>query len=282
MLRLQEFSLHISRPTVDFDSKVVPLLRRMSNMKKLTLSFRVRRRSSFIDGIYLKNEVLNFMPNLNKFIFDIVCDDSRINSDYKPSADYIRRTFIENGFDTNCYIDYYRNALARCHIYSLPFTMERIHYITSRFPGGIFMNVRILRVVDIARSFEYTFFVKISRSFPMLSQLSVSNTIERLEKPSWIWNKSKELSSIIVFPHLTELILHDIHIDYVEQFLLNYNTRLPLLNKLHVDYEHLLIVTNNFTRHETRINCSKVETLIFNNRIHLAHSKDFYFYFPSF
>jgi hypothetical protein len=253
----------------------------MSNMKKLTLCFRVRRRSSFIDGTYLRNEVLNFMPNLNRFQFDIVCDSSIINSDYKPSSDYIRCTLIENGYDADCYIDYYTDEYARCHIYSLPFTMDRIHYITSRFPGGTFINVRILRFSDLLRSFKHTFFVKISRSFPMLSKLTVSNSTERIEKPSWTWTKSKQTSSIIEYPHLTELRLDDVHIDYVEQFLSNLNTRLPSLNELYVKYEHLVSVTNNFTRNATRINCSKLKTIIFNERIHLAHSKDFYLYFPS-
>ncbi len=70
----------MNRPTRAFDSKAVPFLRRMLNLEKLTLSFRVRRRISFIDGIYLKNEVLRFMIKLNRFDFDIVCDDSTMNS----------------------------------------------------------------------------------------------------------------------------------------------------------------------------------------------------------
>jgi hypothetical protein len=281
LLKLQCFSLYLYRPTVDFDNKVVPLLRRMSNMEKLTLSFRVRRRTSFIDGTYLINEVLSHVSRLHTFMFDIVSETTTINAHFNPSRDDIRRTFIEGRHDVDCYIDYFTDEIGRCHVYSLPFTMERIHHITSRFPGGMFINVRVLRVFDILRSFENTFFVKISRSFPLLSSLIVSNTIERIEKPSWLWKKSKEASSITEFSHLVELILDNVHIDYVEQFLSSSNTRLPCLNTLHVKYEHLVTVTNNFTRNATRINCAKLKRIIFDEVIHLVHSRDFYLYFPS-
>ena len=252
----------------------------MFNLEKLTLSFCVRRRILFIDGIYLKSEVLSLMSKLNRFQFDISCDRTIVDSTSKPTSDFIRRTFIENGYDADCYIDNPRDDIGRYHIYSLPFTMDRIHSIKSRFPGGNFVNVRILRVWDLDRSFEHAFFVKISRSFPMLSELTVSNTIERLGKPSWALTKSKQLPSIIEFPHLIELHLLHVHIDYVEQFLSNFNTHVPSLNKLYMKYQHLVSVTNNFTRNETRMNCSRLKTIIFDKPIHLAHSKDFYLYFP--
>ncbi len=277
-MKLREFSLFINRPTVAFDSKVVPLLRQMSNLEKLTLSFRVRRRTSFIDGVYLRNEIHNFLTKLNQFQFDIVCDEFIIRSDFKPTSDFIRRTLIENGYNADCYINYITNELARCHIYSLPFTMDRIHKITSRFPGGNFVNIRILYVFDIDRSFEHAFFLKICRSFPMLNELTVFNDIERIEKPSWTWTKSKK-TSIIQYPHLSTLNLRCAHVDYVEQFLLNSNTHLPSLHKLYVKYDHLVSVTKNFTRNETHTNCSKLKEIIFES-IHLAHSKDFYEYFP--
>lgn len=68
------------------------------------------------------------------------------------------------------------------------------------------------------------------------------------------------------------------HIDYVDQFLNETKTRLPRLTKLKVNYELLTIVTKNFTRDTTRLNCSKVKQLIV--REILVHSKDFNVYFP--
>ncbi|CAF4338237.1 unnamed protein product, partial [Adineta steineri] len=201
------------------------------------------------------------MPHLHSFIFDIVSDDTRFYVHPKPSSDDVRQTFIENGYHVDCYIDYYTDVttaeLGRCHVYSLPFTTEHIQYISSRFPGGVFGNVRVLRVVDTKRSFGKTFFAKISRSFPLLTRLTVSNTIEQVEKPSWRLKKFNETSSIITYPHLAELVLSDVHIDYVEQFLFSFNTCLPCLNSLHVQYEHLTIITENFTRDATRMNCAK-------------------------
>ncbi|CAF2907143.1 unnamed protein product [Rotaria sp. Silwood2] len=111
-------------------------------MEKLTLSFRVRRQNSFIDGIYLTNGIFNYMPHLHTFIFDIASENTMINVYPKPSSDDIRRTFIERGHHADCYIDYYTDEMSRCHVYSLPFTMERIHYITSRFSGGMLQCIQ--------------------------------------------------------------------------------------------------------------------------------------------
>ena len=197
------FSLFINRPTLAFDSKVVPLLRRMLNLEELRLSFRIRHRILFVNGIYLKSEVLHLMSKLNRFEFDISCDRTVIDSNAKPTSAFIRRTFIENGYDVDCYIDYPRNDIGQYHVYPLPFTRDRIHSIKLRFPGGNFLTVRILRVWNLDRSFEHSF-------------LTVSNTIEQLENPSWIWTRSKQSSSVIEFPHRSELYLVDVHIDYVE------------------------------------------------------------------
>lgn len=280
MARLNEFSLLINNPTVAFDSKIVPLLRQMSNLEKLTLCFRVRGRSSFIDGVYLRNEVLHSMTKLNRFEFDIVCDETFINSVFEPNREFIRRTLISNGYNGDCYVNYSpAESIGRCHLYSLPFTMNRIHRITSTFPGGNFVNVRSLRVFDLFRSFENSFFIKISHSFPMLTELSVRNNVERIEKGSWTSTKSKK-ASFIEYPHLTTLNLCCAHIDYVEQFIFNFNIHLPSLNKLYVKYDDLVSVTNNFTRNPTRTNCYKLNEVVFGKTIHVVHSKDFYEYFP--
>lgn len=249
-------------------------------MENLSLSFRVRRRTSFIDGIYLNNEVLSYMSHLHTFMCDIVCDDTFINQHIRPSPDNIRRTFIQNGHHVDCYIDHYSDEIGRCHVYSLPFTMDCIHYITSRFPGGMFLNVRVLRVRDINRSFEHAFFVKIARSFPLLHELTVSNTAEQIGRLIRHWKKSTEATSVVEYPHLVQLDLSYAHPDYVEQFLCSSNTRLPCLNKLRVKYDYLSSVTNYFTRNSTRLNCAKVKCLIFEQMICSVESREFHLYFP--
>ncbi len=159
--------------------------------------------------------------------------------------------------------------------------MERIHYITHSFPGGMFMNVRILHVFDNEHSFEHAFFVGISRSFPSLNRLTLSITTKQKEKVSQQLRQRKDLFSIAEYPRLTELKFFDVHIDYVKQFLSYLNTHLPSLLKLHVDYKHLVTVTKNFTKTTTRKNCAKVKSIIFEYELDLVHSKDFFLYFPS-
>ena len=250
-------------------------------MENLTLSFRVRRRTSFIDGIYLTNEVFSYMSHLHIFMCDIVSDETIINQHTKPSPDDIRRTFIQNGHNVDCYIDDYTEEIGRCHVYSLPFTMDDIHYITSRFPGGTFANVRVLRLRDICRSFEHSFFARIARSFPLLNELAVSNTTEQIGRSIRQLNKLIQVSSVIEYPHLAKLDLTFVHIDYVEQFLSSMNTRLPCLTKLWVRYEHLISVTNNFTRDSTRINSAKLKHIIFYEPMYSVQSREFFLYFPS-
>jgi hypothetical protein len=93
--------------------------------------------------------------------------------------------------------------------------------------------------------------------------------------------KPKKVSSIIVYPHLVELVFAPVHIDYVEQFLFELNTYLPSLSKLHVDYKHLVTVTENFTRITTRINYTRLKQITFTYGEHgVVRSKNFYSYFP--
>ncbi|CAF1220393.1 unnamed protein product [Rotaria sordida] len=86
--------------------------------------------------------------------------------------------------------------------------------------------------------------------------------------------------SVIEYSHLTSLDISHVHEDYVVQFLLETKTYLPRLTELKVNYDHLEIVTMNFTRDATRLNCSKVKQLIVINP--KLYSKEFYQYFPSF
>ncbi|CAF3397645.1 unnamed protein product [Rotaria sp. Silwood2] len=248
-------------------------------MEKLTLSLCVQGRASFIDGNYLANEILSHMLHLQTFHFDIVTQYITINEEPRPCSDSIRRTFTEAGRDTDCYVDYYLNGTGRCHVYSLPFTLERIRHISHSFPGGMFINVRILRVFDMY-PFENAFFARIALAFPLLNHLTISNAIKQKKKSSHQLENSEEESSIIEYPHLIELVFSCVHIDYVEQFLSSLNTRLPCLSKLHVQYEQLVTVTESFTRNATRINCAKLKHITFHEDVNLEHSKDFYIYFP--
>ncbi|CAF4901034.1 unnamed protein product, partial [Rotaria sp. Silwood1] len=86
------------------------------------------------------------MPRLHTFHFDIVTEYVSMNEQQpKPTPDDIRRTFTERGYHVDCYINYEFYNLGRCHVYSIPFDNERLCHITHGFPGGMFINVRVLQ-----------------------------------------------------------------------------------------------------------------------------------------
>jgi hypothetical protein len=58
----------------------------------------------------------------------------------------------------------------------------------------------------------------------------------------------------------------------------NLNTYVPRLHTLEIQYEKLVIVTNNFTNDATRHNCSQLKQLIFNELV--DYKQHFYLYFP--
>ncbi len=266
---------------VEFENQVIPILCRMSNIEKLTLAVRVKNQTSFLDGIYLNNVIISHLTHLHTFIIDFVTEDVRLHPQVMPSPDDIRRTFIQNNHNVDCYIEYHSALQGRCHVYSLPFVMERIHTITHSFPGGMFMNVRLLNIFDFEHSFEHAFFVQISRSFPSLNHLTLSITKKQTVKVSQQLRQRKDLFSIAEYSCLTELNFSRVHVDYVKQFLSYLNTHLPSLLKLHIDHKHLVTVTKNFTKRTTRKNCAKVKSIIFDYQMDPVHSKDFFLYFPS-
>jgi hypothetical protein len=240
----------------------------------------VGERSTPIDGIHLENEILIRMPVLQKFSFNIVTYNGFVDEINRQSNDDIRRTFLNKRFpQVVCYIDYHRGGRARSHIYSLPYTMDETLHICSSFSSGFSSNVRHLLLIDDLHPFEHDFFDRLSQAFPLLNILTVFTRQPQKYKRSNHTNQDKCVSSIIEFLYLTSLVIIHVHIDYVEQLLVETNTHLPRLVKLSVDYEHLAIVTENFTRAATRQNCSKLESIYFSKSI--VYSKNFYLYFAN-
>ncbi|CAF3664120.1 unnamed protein product [Rotaria sp. Silwood1] len=272
---LKCFSLMSRSEIFTYDNQIVPLLRQMTQLEKLTLSLNVYQRTTFIEGTHLNKEILSHMSHLNTFIFDIVTHIV-INDDVNQKTIVnIQSTFVQ---DIDGYIDYYPNTKHRCHIYSLPFTIEYLHHITNNFPGGIFISVRTLSIFDDILPFEHEFFKRISHSFPLLNSLTVINSQQQNEKQTRQLYNNEKLFSIIKFPHIFQLNLEYAHIDYVEQFLFDTNTYLPCLDQLQIQFEHLYIITENFTSNSTRAVCSKIKRIDFSETV--VQSKDFYLYFP--
>ena len=75
-------------------------------------------------------------------------------------------------------------------------------------------------------------------------------------------NGSEPLS-VSDYPFLNQLIIVDVHDDYIEQFLLHSKACLRDTT-LSVNYTSLERVTQRFTRDETRTYCAEISKLILN------------------
>jgi len=279
---LKCFSLKSYQSTFVYDDLIVPLLRRMSNLEILTLFLTVKNRRRFIDGNHLNNEILVHMPQLNTFTFCIRTISNINNGINWQSTEDIQQSFINKKWSqVICWADHFSNGTALSNVFSLPFTMKQMDGITNSFPGGIFPSVHSLSMLDV-RSFEHDFFSLIAQAFPSLRKLRLTNLISQIHKQQH-WqldnDNNNRNSSIIVYPHLKTLLLPNVHIDYVEEFLHDNNTYLPSLIQLHIKYEQLKTVTNNFTNNRTRRNCANLKS-IGNDEV-IVYPKDFYLYFPS-
>jgi len=253
----------------------------MKYLEKLTLYLRIQNRGTFIDSTHLQNEILFYMPHLHSFTFYI---STYNNTDdlfrYVPSQD-IQRIPINIGHQQRIanVINYSNSRQAVCSIFSLPFTFDILHDIGSTFPDTVFKYVTNLWVEDVV-PFNHEFFIRVARSFPLLDKLHVKNL--KLQSSCYINSVSSndnQSYSIAKYPYLTSLGVINGNIDNVEEFLNETNASVPCLTKLVINYNDLKIVTKNFTREETRRNCTKIKQLFLFNG--LGCRKDFYHYFPS-
>ncbi|CAF3908588.1 unnamed protein product [Rotaria sordida] len=278
--KLKQFSLTSERMTFAYDEKVVPLLRRMIHIEDLTLFLNVGRLGSinmddyinaYIDGTHLYNDVFAFMPQLHRFTFSInTC--APISNIGFPSNDDIEHSFIEKG---NRHVgSYVHNRLpiqtGQCHVFSLPYQFDT--YLLMRcnsFQGGLFNKVRSMKMFD-SYPFEHDLFEKISQHFPFLRNLTLDNEAGQDNK--------QHSSTLITFPYLEHLNIMFADADYGEQFLFEKNTRLPRLLDLHISYDTLTMITNNFTNDLARVNCSKIRHIV--TKELYVPPKDFHLYFP--
>ncbi|CAF2337364.1 unnamed protein product [Rotaria sp. Silwood2] len=274
---LKCFSLTCFCLNNEYDTQILPFFRRMSNLEELTLDIMNADRNTFVDGTQINNKILVHMPRLNKFTFHICTKTELHHLVHYLSSDDIQRTFTNIGYQHVDCILYYTAGRAICHVFSLPFVFDHLEYIGNTFSPIVFIHVISLTVHDRA-PFKHEFFVRIARFFPLLKKLHIFNFKSQTEISDKLNSLDHELCSIVEYPYLISLSLFMSHIDYVEQFLNETKTLLPRLTQLKVDYDKLTIVTENFTRDITRLNCAKVKKIIIPET--LVHSKDFYVYFP--
>ncbi|CAF4549255.1 unnamed protein product, partial [Rotaria sp. Silwood1] len=275
---LKCFSLTCDKITSQYDTTVLPLLRRMSHLEELTLFLHILGGSTFISGTHLANEILIHMRQLHTFIFYIDSLNGIVDPAVRISADDIERTFTNVKYgQVACMVDYFGSNDMIYRVFSLPTKFNRLERITNNIPNIVFNSVTHLKLQD-EHPFKHEFFVRLARAFPFLKILSISN----LRSPFWrfdeIYLRDKDLCSIIEYSHLIFLDVKNANPYYIEHFLNETKTHLPCLTKLTVLYEDLKQVTENFTREEMRRNCGGVKQLFVERSI--VCPEYIYRYFP--
>ena len=259
--------------TYYYEEQIVRLLRRMSNLEKLTLFFALFRwDSTFIDGKQLHNDVLSYLTKLKKFSFCIYIQ--LINRDIGmklPSRNDLRNSFIELGYkhiDVFADVSFVNNR-AGAHYFSLPYQFTNFTFMGSAFQGGKFDHVRKLSMCD-RRPFEHRLFEIIARDFPFLQILVIANMQGQQDKD--------RSCAFITFSDLSQLVVTNAHTDYAMEFLSSGNISLPRLTTLAITYQALEIVTNNFTSNEARLICNRITNLDICEPF--VRPSNFHLYFP--
>ncbi|CAF3764288.1 unnamed protein product [Rotaria sp. Silwood1] len=277
---LRCFSLTCDDSTYYYMDLIVPLLHRMLNLEELILYLVLNSTEKFIDGDNLTKNIINHVSRLNKFIFNIRSVIYALYESCLPLKEQIQQTFINfiNKPIITC-VDYFPSIKkGHCHMYSYPYTMTYYIHITNNFPGGLFKCVREITLFD-ERPFEHQFFIRIAQAFPYLKILSVNNWTAQKYKQCRKSNDDNQDSSIANYPHLIQLSLLYVHVDYVEQFLDNTKTFISNNISFSVNYSVLRQATHNFTRNEMRINCSKLSDIHIFEKFY--YSEHFKAYFPN-
>jgi len=154
-----------------YDELIVTLLHRMSNLEQLNLYFVIFGRKTFIEGNHLKN-IINSMPQLNKFMFNIRSSISVENQINLPSNEDIQYTFKDFKNNQIISIDFFPKAQdVQCYIYSHPYIRKDFKNITNSFVGELFKCVHEVLLFD-ERPFHYEFYLRISQSFPFLKKIT--------------------------------------------------------------------------------------------------------------
>jgi len=150
----------------------------MVNLKELILLLTIiKTYSTYIDVVQLYDQILVYMPQLNKFTFSI--NIAVINNDMiidLPSNEDIQQSFIGKGYgQVGAYVHYRtEDNIGMSHVYSLPYQFEYFLHLNNSFQGGMFDKVQYLLMTD-GLPFEHNLFKLISQDFPLLKELHIVN-----------------------------------------------------------------------------------------------------------
>ncbi|CAF2774806.1 unnamed protein product [Rotaria sp. Silwood2] len=275
---LRRFSLYCLSRAYFYDAVIIPLLHRMPNLEQLSLYFSLGRHNRFIDGNDLKQNIIDCLPRLIEFRFNIrstIFLKDQIDLPSNKDIEHSFKNFSDNQI-ISCVNYFLEMNEGECHIYSYPYTITCYHNIANNFAGGLFTCVREVSLFD-EHPFEHEFFIRIAQSFPFMTSLAIINRKAQNDKQCEKLKNNNQDLLIIEYPHLKYLYMKEAHDDYVEQFLLDTKTRLPYDVNLYIDFKPLKRVTYNFTRNTTRINCGKVRYTCSNRNFRFPkHFRDYF------
>ena len=106
---------------------------------------------SYIDGVQLSDDVLNHLPQLQKFTFHIQTSVSRDESNSPLlTNEAIQRSFTASNFQqVASFVHKYADKNSgECQIYSLSYDFEHFLDLDNSFPGGLFRKVRFVTMRD--------------------------------------------------------------------------------------------------------------------------------------
>ena len=260
----------------DYDDRIVSLLRRMIHLQKLTLYLRIDCQRAFVDPKSLINTFSMCSSRLQSFSFYLSTwhkknDLSHYSFNYRTEPIFINGRCQEVLHMISPWVmgEVY-------NMFTLPFEFKKLYSISRTFPKILFRHVVELWLCNVVL-LDHEFLLNIAQAFPLLKQLFVDDRFSSMG----VMRMSDKSSSdkVAEYPHLTYLDIFRTTSATVDQFLNEKMTRMPRLEGLSVNYEDLSFVTHDFTREETRRNCSNVTRLV-TYRI-MVGSKDYYNYFPS-
>ena len=251
----------------------------MSHLEELTLYIHTLNELRFISGTHLDTKILTHLSRLHTFTFYFACENDIVNRSIRILNSDIEQTFV----NVKCgqiatMVDYINSHTRITRVFSLPFKFHRLEDITNNIPIDTqFHSVTYVSLRD-KNAFRYELFVRLVRVFPFLRRLSLNTILA----PNWraheFHRRKNDWCSVVTFPHLISLDIYSANIFYAEHFLNQTKAHLPGLTELNICYEHLEMVTNNFTRDETRRHCAQVKRL--NVKQCIVYLKDVYQYFP--
>lgn len=248
----------------------------MIDLEKLTLYLRVDCQRAFIDPKSLIDAFSMCSPRLQSFNFYLSTQHKK-NDLSHYSFNYRTQPILING---RCQeVLHMISPWPRgevYHMFTLPFEFDKLFSISRTFPNILFRHVAELWVCKVL-SLGHEFLLRIAQSFPLLTRLFVDDMFSSLDAMRMSDNSLSD--KVAEYPHLTSLDIFRTSTITVEQFLNEKTTCMPRLANLSVQYEHLRIVTQDFTREETRRNCANVTRLV--TYAVMVGSKDYYNYFPS-